>query len=1019
MPHAERDTLRAIVEDVHDEMMQALVDASAREATPPGAELGRRLAAVGFGDAPATTETFWSICRRVLPFDSASHLAVDLVDACLQSPVPDASIRNLERFFERIGDPSVFLSTVVPARPILEMITTVFGGSQYMSDIIIRDPGAVYWLMEKSTWSNAVSFDDLVTTFSNESDAFTSVENKLNAVRRAHRYALLRIGIVDMVNKAPVEEVALQLSNIADAIATVVLDIIISDLGGESPPGHALSVIAMGKLGSRELNYSSDIDLIFVCEDCDDAVHAFYTQVARRFGEAVSELSPEGYLYRVDLRLRPDGKAGPLVNNLTGIRLYYEHRGRPWEFQAMLKARLIAGHKETAATVLSSISSLIFNPTLPYVPLDSIAAMREQIKENIPLRERDFNIKLMSGGIRDVEFIVQALQLMHGHDIPRLRVSGTLVALQEIATLQLLEHWKAENLAAAYRFFRLVEHRLQMMHQIKTHTVPSSEAEIGMLARRVSSGPLGAYTTTEFLDELSRHLSNVRAIADSLFSGEQVHPHSILLMLPEDDPRATAIIKQYGITNVGRAMSTLHTMAYGTFPRLFDRATRVSFEALLPLLLEEVADAGSPESTLVGVAQLATAGKNEAAYYRLLTDSAPARSLAVAIAGMSQHLTRRLCNQPDAFEWVLDSAQHDISDAVGPVADWQRFSTAVAERGGSALEERVTHQRAWLDRVELHNFARAHANAFGNLDEPPPGAVARAWAAQRQVALACDDILGDVDNVSLFVMGSYAVGEARMRSDLDVIVVSDGADIPDVTHRIQAINRWFTDNGLIKFDFRLRGEGASAPLVQDLSYYGEYFRNRMALWERIAFAKCRSWWGSSELSQSFLDELRAVLTKPYTRGEIAVLAELRRKLESLVRGTHDYETKRSPGARYDIEYIVAIGSAYGMTGDDDFFTRGTAQRLDQLAHAGILTREESDVFQNALFLFTLVDYLMELQSMTLPKTPTRVAETSRYLDRTFAWIGIQAPKGAAKLLANTRANVRLCFESVLSRFERN
>jgi glutamate-ammonia-ligase adenylyltransferase len=596
-------------------------------------------------------------------------------------------------------------------------------------------------------------------------------------------------------------------------------------------------VIALGKLGGRELNYSSDIDLIYVCGDADDETMAHNIKLARAFTTALTEVTPEGYLYRVDLRLRPDGQAGPLVNTEPSMRIYYENRGRPWEFQAMLKARTIAGDLELGRRLLRTVSGLVYNPSLSYSPLEDIARMRTQISENIPARDRSFNIKLMSGGIRDIEFTAQTFQLMHGHRNSELRTPNTLEALARIRSLGFLQDWEVDNLSAAYRFFRLVEHRLQMMHQLKTHTVPESTEEIKLLARRVGKGPLGNYTAKSFLETLSKHLSNVRTFSESFFAGEDVHPHSALLLLPEDDGRAGAIITHYGLEDVRKAMHVLHTMAYGSFPRLHDRITRSAFEEVMPYLLEGAAETGDPDRTLVNVAQLAEASRNETGLFRLLTASPAARRRVIAIAGFSSYLTTRLSNQMEYFDNFIGWAEPDL-DAFDRVSGWDRDSgrdlgdlSRLDDRGAAQYRER--HKR-WLDRARIAGFIGDHVE--GRIGSRSPGILTR--SVHGMVAEAFERTVGEDDPVALFALGSFAVGEPRMFSDLDVIVVADGADIPAVTGKGTSV---FT--GSISRNVCLCGKES---LSQNVNTGGGMKRWRNSFWRR-----CAPWSQSRSLGRKY------------------------------------------------------------------------------------------------------------------------------------------------------------------------
>ncbi len=1012
MPEHVHQKLRAIVEDVHEDMMRSLVDAPATDPPREAAPLGTRIGECGFEGTADGAAIFRDTCVRMLTADLSDDDVARVLEACLLSPSPDATIRNLGRYLEAAGSPSVFLGTMLSAPPVLHLVTTVFGASQHMADILVRQPGFVYWLMEQQTWDAPDDVASYTAWLEREVESFRTLEGKLNAVRRMHRQALLKIGVLDMVSGAPVEEVTRRLSDLASACADTVLDLVFDEIAGDDTFPRALAVIAMGKLGGRELNYSSDIDLIFVCEECDDETMHHYIRVARRFTDAMSALTEEGYLYRVDLRLRPDGKAGPLVNSESSLRLYYEHRGRPWEFQALLKARAVAGDLDVGNRVLDALGKLVYSRSLPYSPLDAIGAMRGQIQESVRTDGRGYNIKLMAGGIRDIEFVTQALQIMHAGSHAELRTPTTLSALASVRRLKLLEEWDADNLSAAYRFFRLVEHRLQMMHQLQTHTLPDSDGEIELLARRVSHGPLGSFTVQTFVEALSRHLNNVRTFADSFFAGESIHPHSVLLMLPEDSERAVRILSQVGIRDVARAMRTLHAMAYGSFPRLLDRNARTAFETLLPLLLEEVAATADPDATLVRMAQIAAAEKSESAFYRMLAESAGVRRLVVGIAAMSSLLTRDLCSQIGTLDALIESGEDTVDAMLGDIPEWERFSARDAARRGPAADERRDRQRRWFERLHVNTFAECLRLGFKRGPHGLTGEAARAQAAKLHLATAFEQMVPEKDHVALFSLGSYAVGEPRIASDLDLIVVADGIDLPDLVQRVQAINQWFTDGRILKLDFRLRAEGASSPLVQDLSFYDSYFTSRASLWERVAFSKCAAWWGGEDVRRAFQRKLRTFVARPFSPDEIVSLARMRARVEGLApKKFPEWDTKRSAGGRYDVEYIVATGLAATAPDRLDFFTMGTPERVDALVAAEFLSAEEGALLHDALDLFMLVEHLMELQEMTHPGTPDKAERFAAHIDSVFAAFEL-GPTPAIDWLRDTKARVRACYARV-------
>ena len=638
--------------------------------------------------------------------------------------------------------------------------------------------------------------------------------------------------------------------------------------------------------------------------------------------------------------------------------------------------------------------------------------MRQQIVDGIPSHERGLNIKLMSGGIRDVEFIVQTLQLLHGPTRTELRTGNTLDGLAQISRLGLLDQLQIDNLEAGYRFFRLVEHRLQMMHQLKTHTVPESAEELALLARRVRCGPMKDFDPDAFLTTLSRHLGNIRTISERFFAGEAVDPNVALLTLAEDDARAGEILEQHGIGDPGRAMRVLHGMAYGSFPRLLERSARKAFEELLPLVLSEVGRMGDPVQALIHLAEISAAGKNESAFYTTLVDSAPVRDLVLGIAGFSSILTRRICNQIETLDALVRTEDEaSFREQFGEITEWDRFNADLARKGGNAARDRQQRQRDWFDRARLHAFALAYRARFqsSNLG------CMRAWITERQVSLALDSVLESAPGVALFVLGSYAVDEPQMSSDLDLIVVTDGADIPAVTDGVQLINRWFTEGNILKLDFRLRGEGASAPLVQDVSFYRSYFENRISLWERIALSKCRAWWGSGQTQDAFTEALRSCVAKPFRKSELHSLAEMRSRLGALApKKFNVWDTKRVEGGRYDVEYFTAIGMAACATDAPDFFSATTTGRLDHLARNGLISEAESELCRRALEVFSTVEYLMELQSFVHPGSIEKHEYLSRYLDRSFEYLEIDAAEGVERLLVGERAKVRGVYDRVMT-----
>ncbi|MEJ2722341.1 MAG: DUF294 nucleotidyltransferase-like domain-containing protein, partial [bacterium] len=312
---------------------------------------------------------------------------------------------------------------------------------------------------------------------------------------------------------------------------------------------------------------------------------------------------------------------------------------------------------------------------------------------------------------------------------------------------------------------------------------------------------------------------------------------------------------------------------------------------------------------------------------------------------------------------------------------------------------------AFLDRRILAGWR------IDRIDGSFPRVMSRAMTEAVRLVLSrlFETLVPDQQGVAFFALGSFGVGEPRLSSDADVLVVSDGRAIEPLTRSIQQMSRFFSETNLLKIDFRLRGEGANAPLVQDLSTYRRYFADRMSPWERVAFAKCVCWGGDPAVADAFFETLLAVLTSPVSAANLAALVDTRKQLEGLVpRGREAFETKRSAGGRYDIEYLTAV--ALAETGAPFPLDADTVKRLEIIAAAGLITDEDLDLMTAALDFFGRVDFLMEFQEMPLPQTAEKIARTSHYLDRTFELLGLPADGGVRRTLDEHKRRVRACFE---------
>jgi glutamate-ammonia-ligase adenylyltransferase len=440
--------------------------------------------------------------RQVLA-DLLPHLLITLSGAAN----PDRVLVDLERFVHGAADRLTVFEYLASNPRAIEILVTLFSGSQFLAEILLRNPEYFERLMGLRGLAQHKSMEEfyaeaqVVCSGMGEQPAL-----QLDALRRFQRWELLRIGACDLLGLFDLQAVTMQLSNLADSLTQACLMIASSQAETDST---GFAVIAMGKLGGQELNYSSDIDLLFLAQS--DA--QTYRRLGERLIDGLSRVTAEGFLYRVDMRLRPWGQVSPLVTSLDGYFAYLEKHARLWEKQALLKARVAAGDRSVGEAFLSRIEPLVYGAASGAVRA-SAHAMKQRTETHLRERGRDWGeVKLGAGSIRDVEFVVQVLQLAHGGEQPDIRSRNTLDGLDRLAFSGQLSPEDARALSDGYVFLRTVEHHLQMMHYRQSHTLPSDDEALTHLARRL--GFQGETAREQFLARYEQHRAAVRAIYES------------------------------------------------------------------------------------------------------------------------------------------------------------------------------------------------------------------------------------------------------------------------------------------------------------------------------------------------------------------------------------------------------------------------------------------------------------------------------------------------------------------------
>ncbi len=455
-----------------------------------------------------------------------AEILEELLECIAQSADPDQAITYLERF-SRAALNKVQLFTYLKDSPrAMEILARTLGGSPYMAEILIRDPQHFYWVTDPPVLYRARAKRTIQRELVRTLKAIGDERTQLDYLRFLKRREMLHVGVRDLLRLCTVEETLVALTAVAEALISAAYWICASALRRQCAiPDKAFSgfaVLAMGKLGGGELNFSSDVDLMYLYASDQEAAASmtaaeYFSRLCRKLTAALNDFTSEGYMYRVDLRLRPEGKAGYIAYSLDGFQRYYETRAGTWERLALLKAWPVAGNRALAEVFLKMVEPVIYHRPFDDAALEEVRNMKRQIDEQMAARDqRTRNVKLGTGGIREIEIIAQSLQVRHGKGVQPVRERNTLRALRALSEQQLLSTEQCDTLTRAYLFLRDVENKLQMTHDAQTHSLPRDPEQLATFVR------LLGYTQGQFVSEYEHHTRQVNRIFDYLILSGQL-----------------------------------------------------------------------------------------------------------------------------------------------------------------------------------------------------------------------------------------------------------------------------------------------------------------------------------------------------------------------------------------------------------------------------------------------------------------------------------------------------------------
>ena len=965
------------------------------------------LTATGITNVRTAHANLQRIAKCGVPLDLLGTLCEQFAETAPRLADPDMALNNFERYMLAARSPLSTAALFERDVHSLPNLLLMLNCSQKFSDQLCVDPES-YDLL-RITEGRPVAREVLVEELVNEVHGLNDSHDVLTALRRFKRRETLRIAYGDIVQQVPVAQTARQISYVADAIVEAALDFARRDVAekyyrvnGQSFAAHHFVVLALGKLGGLELNYSSDIDLVFLWQAADggwrDAEPQQYVnRVAQRLIQLLAENTELGIAYRVDMRLRPDGGQGTLCWRVDSALAYYDLRGRTWERQAYVKARPIAGALELGRDYLTRLEPWVYRRYLSLADITGIKTLKRRIeKRSIDAGKSDNDVKTGHGGIRDIEFVLQFLQLLNGGVEPRVRTGNTFEAIEQLEHAGVLTHQERGLLEENYCFLRKLEHRLQIMYDLQTHDLPTSEIELTKVARRMgftaaaSTSALAAFQANyEQRSRVNRRILE-HLLHDAFGDDAETEPEIDLVNDPAPQPETIEqVMGRYAFAEPHAAYKNLMTLADERIPFLSTRRCRLFLAAIAPRLLAAIAKTPDPDATLVTLSRVSDSVGGKAALWELFSTNHPTLNLYVTLCAACPYLSNILTSNPGMIDELLDSllishlpdvavlekslaelsrGAEDLAPILHSFKYAQHLRVGVRDILGKDDIEATHAELSDIAEVLLKQIITSETQQLmdklgepkiGELPEHAAESLAASWQPSRdRVGKPCEFIV--------LAMGKLGGREPNYHSDLDLVFLyeSDGQTEPrQSSHRkgstsnshffgelgqkiIKRVNHFGPYGRLYEVDPRLRPTGRSGALAISLEGFVRYFQSGGGqLWERQSLCKARVITGTPAARERARQAVaEATYCKPWQASFATEIRKMRFKLEE---SASPANLKRGPGGTMDTEFIVQmLQLKHGQTLLEVRET-GTLAGLTALEQASILSPHDANFLRAA------------------------------------------------------------------------
>ncbi|MFO1088281.1 MAG: bifunctional [glutamine synthetase] adenylyltransferase/[glutamine synthetase]-adenylyl-L-tyrosine phosphorylase [Hyphomicrobiales bacterium] len=911
-------------------------------------------------------------------------------------PIASADPSALPAFFEPL-EPEARrrLEEIAAAHaPARDLLAIVGAGSPFLSALVRRSPET---LVRSLSETPEAVLDATVRQLATDACLITDEDEMAAALRRTRSDMALLIALADIGGVWSCDEVTGALTTLADACISAAAGFLLHDAYRQGKltridPEYAGTdqgwiILGMGKLGARELNFSSDIDLIVLFDPdiapLDPSVEPqkFYVRLTKRLAALLQDITPDGYAFRVDLRLRPDPRATQVAINVEAASNYYESMGQNWERAAMIKARPVAGDLEQGREFLARLKPYVWRKYLDFAAIADVQSLKRQIhavKGHGSIAVIGHNIKLGRGGIREIEFFVQTQQLIAGGRNPELRGRRTLGMLSELAAANWITAKAEEELKTAYRFLRTIEHRLQMVNDEQTQTLPDTQEEFDRFARFC-----GYADPAELADALTTTFATVQGHYAALFENADALSAtggSLVFTGGEDDPETIVTLERMGFRRASEVSATVRGWHFGRYAATRSSRARELLTELMPALLATLAETADPDQAFVSFDRFLGRLPTGVQLFSLLKSNPKLLGLIAVILGSTPRLATELSTRPKVLDAVLDPGFFDRM----PSREEMVHLADVASRGGEmTLEEMMDRSRIIAKEQMFRVGVRILAETVSAADAGEAYSSIADVMVEQMLQAVRNDMLrrhGTIvgARIAVVAMGKLGGREMTATSDLDLMLIYDhpaGADYSDGPRPL-SVNQYFTrltqhlitalasgtaEGVLYPVDMRLRPSGNKGPVATHIESFRSYHQGSAWTWEKMALTRARPVAGDRSLMQDTEAAIRAALVA--SRDDRATredIVGMRRLMVSELGTRGMWDLKQARGGLVEVEFIAQGLQILNAARDPTVLDRNTVGALTRLRDAGVLDRYDHDALREAATLYQRLTQVLRL-----------------------------------------------------------